>query len=575
MPDRFIQTNIRRLPLFQQMPDDQLAVMSDAFQIMRFQPGESVFRQGEEALGMYLFISGRAVLIQVGQDGIERQVGMVGENQYLNEGALFSPITETASLRIIEPAVVMALPRARLMATLNDHPELRPSLGLRASDQAAVVQQQEQAEFQGQRDNETTVLSTHRHWWAFARQAWLPVLLFVVMVAAAVLVQVALLTLALCGLAVVFPGLLTLYFYLEWRDDELIITDQRIIHHEHNLLTFSSTIDEIPLASISEVKAAVPTTDPFARLFHYGTVELKTAGRAGTIRFDLMPNPDDVQAVVFDHRSREQQRQAVQQRQTIRSEVDKLVSGGSIKPSPGAPKQTVTSTGGFSLARMKFTDANGATVYRKHYLIWLRHIFLPSGVVFVSLILFLLCLFSPTFRNLGTIGFLLAFFVFLVGVIWFYWADWDWRNDLYIVDDQTISLIHKRPLWLQNEKDQVILNRVDNVSSSIHGLFQNLFNFGDVRLSLLGAADQSGIKVFESVHNPREVQEEISRRQERARRLSQSAEDQRQQQIVAQYISAYHETQNPQAAPPANPPRPPDRNRPPRVPPVRGNNPPS
>ena len=128
MPDRFVLSHIRRLPLFQRLDDEQLGLLSEAFQGARFEPGAVVFRQGEPSQGLYLFVSGRGLLVQTGADGVEQQVGAVGENQYINEAALFKPLVETASLCIVEPSVVLMLSRERLITVVASDPDLAAAL---------------------------------------------------------------------------------------------------------------------------------------------------------------------------------------------------------------------------------------------------------------------------------------------------------------------------------------------------------------------------------------------------------------------------------------------------------------
>jgi hypothetical protein len=584
MADRFVQSHIRRLPLFERLSDRELGLISTAFQVMRFEPGEVVFYQGQPARGMYMFVSGQGALVQTGPDGIERSIGMVGENQYLNEAALYRQITETATMHIVETAIVLVLPRQRLLTLLAHHPEIRSGLGLPVHE---TVEPAQTNVFAGQRENEDVLAATRRHWWAFGRFGVILGALGVVMLIGALLMPVPLLTVGLMGLAVIVPGLGLVYAYLEWRNDLVIITDERVVRIERTLLTFSTRVSELPLTSIHEANAEIPATDAFARLFHYGPLEIKSAGRAGNMTLEFMPHPNDLQNLIFEDMDHQKSRLSEQQQQAIRAEIDRAlgselartpVGGRTPAPADHAPQQHDSRTG-FALIRLRYTDANGATVYRKHWMVWLRHVFLPGMVIVGAGVLFLLWLFLPSFQDLGIVGAVLAFFVGLLGLIWFYWSDWDWRYDLYTVGDETITLVHRRPLWLQNEKDQILLNSVDNVSSNISGIFQNLFNYGDVRISLLGA-DRENVKVFEKVSHPREVQAEISRRRERTRQLAADADEQRQRQVIGEYLKVYHDTVSQdgtypptaqsqsapgeQAAPPGQ-----DGSRPPGVPRIR------
>jgi hypothetical protein len=209
-------------------------------------------------------------------------------------------------------------------------------------------------------------------------------------------------------------------------------------------------------------------------------------------------------------------------------------------------------------------------------------------VILLGIILLGVTVLQPT--ALSGVSVSLAFFIVLVGAVWFYLADWDWRHDIYIVGDETITLIHQRPLWLQNQNDKILLSQVNNVVSVTSGFFSTLFDIGDVRISLVGT-DQASVKVFQGVQNPREVQAEISRRQVRARALKEQTEADRQRQMIGDYLSVYHENIAPkldaaQSAPPvpqpppsppeSEPPPPPlqDGTRPPGIPRVRPDEPP-
>lgn len=580
MTDRFVYAHIKRLPLFQRLTEAQIGPITRAFQVMRFEPGEIVFAQGQPSRGMYYFVSGGGVLAQSDANGVQHQIGYVGENQFLNEVALFKPTTESATLRVVQPAVVLALTRERLLNVVTHHPDIKAALGLHTEAQTPHLKQD--PVFKGQRENETVLLLTRRHWWAFGGKAVFPVILMALMLAAVVLARTPLVTLGMGGLALIFPGLLTIYLYFEWRNDSLIITDQRVIKIEQVILTFKTSVVEVPLASINEVGAEIPATDIFARLFHYGNLELRTPGRSGNIVMHMIPSPERIKDIIFQNRSQQQEIQQQQQRQHIRAELDRLLSGETEETMPTAkPRETssvTTGQTGFSLARMKFTLPNGATVYRKHYTIWLGHVLPPLLVLFAAFVLVTLRLSSADFQNLPL---LLPFGLILLGGFWLYWADWDWRNDTYTISDQTISLVHKRPLWLQNEMDEILLNRVDNVTWHKTGILQNLLNYGDVRLSLLGS-DEAGVKIFGSVPNPNEVQEEISRRRERAKMAQFEAEDRRQREAFGEYLSVYHEISNrdrggiqgtrpyasqtahPDDAPEPGPPQ--DRSRPPNIP---------
>jgi hypothetical protein len=368
MPERFVQSHIRNLPLFQRLTPGQLAEMAEAFQVLRFEPGETIFQQGQPSQGMFLFVAGRGVLTQVGSDGAEHVVGAVGENEQVNESALFMEGVENASLRVAESAVVLFLSRQRLAQVLAHHPDIRAALqGQRSRFPGAA-----QTLFQGQRENEVIVARLRYHWWSIGRRFWLPALLVVGVLALGLGSQSAPLALALTGFAVIVCGGFILYAYFEWRNDYVIVSDQRIVRVENTILTFHNVISEIPIGNILEVNTVISPTDPFARVFNYGTVIVKTAGEAGNMKLDFMPRPFALQTLIFQSRDRYREMQAIQTRNAIRADLDKslgqpagVVPAVTTQAVSAAPRQSLQQPSFLASIlplQTRFTNAQGETV---------------------------------------------------------------------------------------------------------------------------------------------------------------------------------------------------------------------
>ncbi len=541
MPDRFIYTHVKRLPLFQNMTNQQLSWLCGATHVMRFEPGEWVFRQGEPARGLYMFVSGEAVLTQTGPDGLERQVGRIGENEFVNEAVLFQPVIESASLRVVATSIVLFVDRQQFMTLVSHHPEMRANLGIQEDSDV----QFDKTVFKGQRENEHILMITRRHWWVFARLAWILVLLMGLLGILAISAQSTPITIGLLALALILPGVLLIYLYIEWRNDTIIVTDQRIIKIDHEILRLRESRHVIAIESIHEVNTETPSADIFARIFGYGSVELKTSGDAGNIYLHMIPNPEELQDMILEDHERLQEEQVRNRRNIINADIDRIIGEGGAPESPdtGRKEKPDEASHRFGIrwrfpAPMRFTTEEGEVVYRKHYVVWLRHIILPLLIILVAVTLVLMGLFVESLHDIFAVDFAVAAFIFIIGAVWFFWADWDWRNDLYIIDDNTITVIHKRPFLLRNEDDRILLKQVDNVGFDKAGLLRGLFNYGDVSISLIGADDY---KKFYDVYDPHEVQSEILRRQSRVQHKGDEAEANRQREIFGEYLSAYHE----------------------------------
>lgn len=537
MQANYIDSYIKNIPLFANLSPEQLHVVSQAFEVRSYRAEEVIFREGEPMAGMLTIVSGQAVMLQLDANGIQQPVATLIANQTINQEALFSNERHTGTLYVQRPVQALKLTREKFMTLLAHHPELKVALGLSPKDTSHHVHT---VHFDGQRENEEVLVNTRRHWWAFARMAWLPIILMIILwVVAIVIGQAVVSSLLLIG-SILFPGLTALYIYMEWRNDSVIVTSQRVIRIRRTILTFSTRVSEVGIQSIHEINSEVPSNDPFARLFDYGTIELKTAGDAGNLELDLIPNPDQFQQIIIEDRKNFEENQAQIQRNAVRAELDRYLAGD-MSVQDEQPKKNLDEPprpkgGNFGYLSNRIEMTNGDIVYRKHVLFWLQKTIVPMLVMIVSaILLFISLIISDT---LGIVGVSLGIVLFMIGAIAYFWTDWDWRNDYYVVSDDTITLIHQRPFFLQSLRDQILMERVDNVVSESSGFFASLFSYGNVRVSLIGA---DGHKMFHNVSKPQSIQQEISRRQQRVKQAK-SADDARQQrEIIGEYLNVFNE----------------------------------
>lgn len=588
MAERFIQSHIRQLPLFEQLSPQQIGILSGIVQLLRLEPGMLALQEGQPTQGMLLFVSGRGVITRQAPDGSRESAGVVTAGQYIDEDALYAAGVEPFSLHIVESSIALLIPRASFVQLIMQYPEIRANIRI----PTGVAQSRQSAAklFKGQRNDETVLQVWRRHWWALARHSWIAIVVAIVMFVVALLLaeQAPVLAVAAAGLAVVIPGVIFAYLYYDWQDDSVILTDQRVVRVWHRLITFETSISEIPLAQVLEIKTVIPAADPFARIFGYGDVDVRTAGRDVNLFLDMMPNPMSIQTMVFTQRDRYRERAEQRQRDVVRTDVQEALGMyhmGDSAPEQPTSAQDRNATIGPPFLRTKFINANGDIVYRKHYSVWITHIFLPTLFILFAIILLGLSIFSPGFPLYGGVGMGISMVMIIIGSMWCYAADWDWRNDLFIIGNESITLIRQRPLWLQNNVEIIRVAQIDNVKSEINGLFNNLMNRGNVRISLIGS-DAIQAKVMDRIFDPQAVQAEISRRQSALREQRQQTDVDQQREIIKEYLQTYHaiqqEAQQPTQAFPAQPtvypaapreqptdipmPPPSDGSRPPRIP---------
>ncbi len=547
MADPFVLAHVRRLPLVARLNPQQLEWVADVTQILRYGPGEVMYRQGDVPPGLFMFISGSGTLIQRGTDGVDRPFGQVATNEFINESALFSPIPSPMTLTIAETSIVMFLGTQQFQSALAYHPDLKTAITpttpvpaqAAAAPSAPSTSTPQPKPLTPIRDNETVILQFHRHWWMVAgRAAWI-IIAAILLWTACIILQSHLSQFpwAVIGLVgTVALGLYALYVYVEWRNDVFVITDRRVISTKQTIFTFNKEVNEVALDGIHEIAVTLPPImDIVGRILGYGTLIIKTSGDASNMLLNQVADPKHIQETIFDQRKQYQsglvQQQQNATRNAIKADLNKSLGISDSAPSSSSRDGGMTTYNPPGLFSLEYTNDKGETVYRKHHAIWMQHVLIPAMVVVAGIILLFL----------GVIGFLAPLGIILVGAVLVYVADWDWRNDLYVVGDQTITIIHKRPLFLQDQKDQVALAQVDNVVAEVRGFVNTLLQMGDVRLLLVGTEERNA-KYFKQVYQPEAIQQEISRRQDHAEQAKRESEAAQQRQAIVQYLSVYHES---------------------------------
>lgn len=185
---------------------------------------------------------------------------------------------------------------------------------------------------------------------------------------------------------------------------------------------------------------------------------------------------------------------------------------------------------------------SGNTLYwRKHPLNMLRRVAVPLLLFFIWLEgqLGIPPLLNEAVGPSAVVGFRIVSLLFLLlDLGWLIWRYDDWRNDLYVLTPNKLIDLERRPFFLQEERREAPLDRVQNVRLDMHGLLAQLFNYGNV---VIQTAAAGGDITFHFVPAPRYVAREISRYLEEFRRRREEEEYMRQQAQFAQNIEVYDE----------------------------------
>lgn len=157
-----------------------------------------------------------------------------------------------------------------------------------------------------------------KHWIRLLGRIWLPALVLAASIVAVVAYFWALdsssplvglfLFMLLAGASLWFW-----WNWVDWGNDQYIVTDDRIIDIEALPAGFRRRTTETQFDRIQNVSFEIP--NPFATLLNYGTVVIFTAGIEGKLDFEWVPDPRRVQAEIFRRLSAYEEAQREQQRE--------------------------------------------------------------------------------------------------------------------------------------------------------------------------------------------------------------------------------------------------------------------
>src|SRR5579859_3675552 len=114
---------IRKIDFFSGLDDKILNKISDACIVRQFTKGETIVRQGEMGLGLYIISRGR-VKVDREQGGVRTQVAELGPEQFFGDMALLDNKPRSATVTGIEDSECLLLTRDSFVKLMNKYPEI-------------------------------------------------------------------------------------------------------------------------------------------------------------------------------------------------------------------------------------------------------------------------------------------------------------------------------------------------------------------------------------------------------------------------------------------------------------------
>ncbi|RRR71427.1 MAG: PH domain-containing protein [Candidatus Viridilinea halotolerans] len=303
-----------------------------------------------------------------------------------------------------------------------------------------------------------------------------------------------------------FSGVGVFFVSYDWLNDELILTNQRVIFDDDQViiprLLERRQQQQIFLEDVQDVSA---TTETYAKhLLGYGTIRVKSARINGDIVFASAREPMLMQQKIMGQVRA--LRKAMSDENYVRLVADHIYGqkAQASKPSPDIRKTTVWRWLNWLIPNNPEIDEQTSMItWRPHWLFLFKGLIGPFvWLTLGSLALVIgaaLLLPSPLLIGLGTLFMLLVFFL---------WAAWEWedyRNDLYILTPEKLIDIEKKPFGPEDRREAG-LGAVNNISSQT-SYISNLLGYGDVVVTTAGGG---GAFTFERIPRPRDVVAKIT-----------------------------------------------------------------
>lgn len=344
------------------------------------------------------------------------------------------------------------------------------------------------------------------------------------------------------GVAALLSGFWAIWNGVDWSNDYSIITNRRVAWQERVVLLYDSR-QEAPLQT---VLANTTDTSQMGRILGYGNVVLKTF--TGTIILPNISQPAIVSLLLQERRGLMQ----VWQRHEDLKHIKQMVRNRINPPPPPPPepppppaaegeeeledeeRPSRTAERIANLLRMR-TEENGIITYRQHWLVLLRQIFFPLVLIIGLIVLVVLGAFRVvTLLSVGALA-ALGLGVGLILLFWLWYQYEDWANDKYILTDEQLVDVYKKPLG-EEEKRTAPLKNIQSVEYERLGIISLILNFGTVFIRI-GDTQFT----FDNVYNPSDVQREITRRMEALANREKQKEQTAVREGVLDMIQAYDE----------------------------------
>lgn len=543
-----------KMHIFGGLDQDQLGGIANKLVEKEVSAGSVIFSRSDTPDGFYMVYKGRVKVTVPDKEKGERQVAVLYGGDYFGEEALFENRNRSATITAMEDSILLFLSRPGFDALLKQYEKLKPNFQVSIKSRRLA----RTTRFKWLGKNEVIYFIARRHKIRLFQALVAP---FFSMLGSLGLIAFGFFlssTIPVAVGTVLVIGVLGwgVWNVIDWSNDYYIVTNQRVVWLEKIIFLHDSR-EEAPLGTILSVGVE---TDYLGRILDYGNVIVRTF--VGKLEFDHVDHPVQAADMIREYWERTKAITTRSQMDVMKDTIKQklglpLPKRPQVELSPVVPvdEEKVLKSPLWLLALQNFMqlrlEEGGKIIYRKHWLILLRQGWKPFGLFFLGVGMFFLRLYvlaiSPDKSLLGfpTVGAFrpdtLAVVIPLLLIpvsVWVWYEYTDWKNDIFMVTNDEIFDIDRKPFG-KEEKRSAQIENILSTSYKRSGFIAYMFNYGTVFITVGGTQ-----LAFEDVMDPAAVQADINRR--RATRITQKNENagKEDRERFATWIAAYHQNMN-------------------------------
>lgn len=112
---------LARIPLFSELDSASRRLLASASEILKFETGQILFRQGDVGKEAYVIVSGEAEVMTEGSEG-EIVVAAIGPNQFIGEIAILIDVPRTATVSALSDLTTLMISKEMFYSMVSEFP---------------------------------------------------------------------------------------------------------------------------------------------------------------------------------------------------------------------------------------------------------------------------------------------------------------------------------------------------------------------------------------------------------------------------------------------------------------------